>query len=473
MKKLFTFLSSLILLACLPLVAQDVVVKPIGFTTAAGDGNMDPNWNSIDPPTDNRYKMVETAVGSGVYKLTITLNKLYRTNKWQTKHGVNPPADGVANEGWFEHYSYQIVFLDEYDSPVNTTARKAFQVPQNATAVTFYAKKDAAGKLLSLCDAQEFRFLGAEAGANQGNLLSNIGQEYTSKGIDAFDQKNANAATQAPNNGFNGYQNGNNSDFGGKYDIRGAAVQGRGIITLHYPTLSFSAEKSIDELQAPAINVSALGSNWTLATINGSSLGTITDGDPKNITFSGSLKTVVTKGSYPLSQAINTNTVDVSLCYQVTESSSSDEPTTLKKALALGNGATTFTADWNLAASDILEGLNLANGSYSLSFWIESKYKGQYGEDVLTLNNGGTPFTASFAISNLTSIEQKEKNEAKVSALNGSINVSIEGESIVEIYSISGKLVNQDIINNEYSVAVQAGVYIVKVNGKSYKLIVQ
>lgn len=452
--------------------ANGLVLKPIGNVGGTGQ-NVDDRWNSIDPLTDSKYELQLVDAENSLYKVSLTLNKYYRTSKWvsSAKDGDTPNEVGIGYGSWSEYYDYQVVYKDEYSSPANSTARTGFRVPADGTTVTFYAKI-VGTQIRSVCDAQEFRFGANEAGGDQGNLLSSIGQPYTSKGIDASTQANANITAERCATSYKALENGANSDFGGKFAIRTAGVQGRGILTLLYPSISFSAEKSIDEIQSPVLNVSAFGNDWDLTSL-GTSLGTITQDSEKNISFNGSLKTVVTQTSYPLTQAVSETKVDVDLCYQIILNGSSDEPVTLRKSLALENGATNLNGDWTLSSVNLLEGHPIAIGTYRLLFWFESKYKGVYGEDIITYDNAGSAFETSFVNNFLTGISSPAVDDVKISVDGKTINVISDKVVNIKLYSISGRLITQQVIKGDFVKSLESGAYIIQIDNKSHKLIVE
>lgn len=431
---------------------QGIVVKPIGFVTAAKDGAMDINWNSIDPQTDSRFLFKKVDGESNLYTLEMTLNKLYRTSKWLPKHGTEAPTDGVANEGWSEFYTFQVVYKDEYINPAvsSQTARKAFKVPADRTKVTFYAKI-VDGKIYSVCDAQEFVFGANEAGEGQGNILSAIGQLCTSKSIDTYnenknsDQPNANILAQNTNNSFSGLQTGKNDDFGGKlklYDTTNGGKRGRVIITLHYNTISFTAEKSIDAIQ---------GVTGTIK--DGQNLGTISK---LNIPFIASLNTVATKGEkYPLPSVISEKNVSVNLCCQfIKGGNESGKEVIIKKPFAIQNGATNLSASWILEQSNLLDGQELENGDYSLKFWYEAVYIGEYGKDTIIYNNGDTnkPFVANFTLNvpvNANELSSNELERLAANELNTKEWLIIKGDmDDIKLAALQKALGNNNIITS-------------------------
>lgn len=474
MKKLITFCCAAVL-ACSSMFAQgtisELIIKPMGFTGAGTDGMVYPKWNNVDAKTEPAYKMTKVEGVDSLYVLKMTLDTRYRSGKWKTTDGVSAPEDGSANNGWYNVYSYRIVTPDNYDAV--TKDGRGFEVPQDGTEVTFYAKV-LKGYIYVTCDAQEFQFNATEAGGGQGLMSNNIGQAYTSKGItttiNGTDQANAFVSSRLTNDGATAYKvNLNNGDFGGKYAIKNSGnVLGRNILTLHYPTVSFSAEKSIDELQNIVENISTTEEGTP---VSPGDLGEIDD--TKGIFLSGGLSTVVTKTAYPLTAAVSEDNVSVSLCYQITGLTDADEIETLRIPLTLESGATNLNGDWTLASVDLLEGKNLNNGDYTISYWFESVYTGQYGQDTIPVDGGGGASALSFTLNKTITGIDNSTLEAKVSAANGVIKATFEGEANVKLYSALGQLVAQEKANGNFSQSVRPGIYILQIDSKSYKLIVK
>jgi hypothetical protein len=58
----------------------------------------------------------------------------------------------------------------------------------------------------------------------------------------------------------------------------------------------------------------------------------------------------------------------------------------------------------------------------------------------------------------------------KISAENGFIRVSLDGKISVRLYSFTGQLLDQTIATGSYNRAVDTGIYILSLNGKTYKI---
>lgn len=75
--------------------------------------------------------------------------------------------------------------------------------------------------------------------------------------------------------------------------------------------------------------------------------------------------------------------------------------------------------------------------------------------------------------SDFDKVETIEANEAKVVAGNGEINVTVDEDAAVAVYSIAGALVKAADVRggNTLNVAADKGIYVVVVNGKSAKVV--
>lgn len=125
----------------------------------------------------------------------------------------------------------------------------------------------------------------------------------------------------------------------------------------------------------------------------------------------------------------------------------------------------TYQTDWTNSASSVNITTGLANGTYDLVIWYETVCHG----DTIKSSEYATSFTVN---NEPTSIENASIN-ASISANNGIINATFEGTANVQLYTVSGQLINGTVATNNFSQAVQSGIYLLKMNEKVFKVIVK
>ena len=463
---------------------EDVlIVKPGGIYVNRADGTdgLDYPWSAVDAKTSDKYRMKKVDGTDGLYQLTMKLDRCFRTSKWATKFGNTAPAEG-ANEGWFNLYAYRVVLEDQYDNV--TSGFRMFEVPADGTEVTFYAKletkEDGTKKVRAICDAQELTITDG-AGAGQGDIPAAIGALYSFRAYD-LDGKEANVQAKLGNsNRCDAYVGNARDDFGdSKLVVRdgepGRKAQGRGIITVHYETVSLSVEKTIDEIQA----LNATIGDYDLTTINGVDLGTVA-----NIPASGTLNTVILKESYPLLNAISEENTQVNLCYTIAkagkeeeteEAEDTKEAEVLKKAFSLTGEPTNLSASWELTNADLLDGLELEDGAYTLSFWFESEYTAEYGKDTIVADNASVPYQATFTVegsgSPTTGLDVPAL-QANVTTQGQTICAAFDGTATVKLYALNGQLLDSRVVAGEYTYLASAGLYLLEVDGTTYKVVIR
>ena len=480
MRKILTSVCAVLLTAGMAwgqeATQEDVlIVKPGGIYVSRADGTdgKDYPWSSVDAKTSDKYRMKKVEGTEDLYQLTMTLDRCFRTSKWAAKWGDTAPAEG-ANEGWFNLYGYRVVFEDEYDGATNMF--RMFEVPADGTEVTFYAKvvtgKDGEKSIRAVCDAQEFSV--AQAGAGQGDIPAAIGKLFTSKVYDLDGKEAAIYAKLGNSNRCDAYSGTTNADFGGKFVVNsgepGRKAQGRGIITVHYETVSLSVEKTIDEIQA----LDATIGDYDLTAISGVDLGTV-----KTIPVSGALNTANVSENYPLLNAISAENTQVNLCYTIAEAGvdeETEEAEVLKKAFTLTGEPTNLSASWELANADLLEGLELADGTYTLSFWFESEYTAEYGKDTIVAENDSVPYQATFTVEgngSPTTGFDVPALQANVTTQGQTICAAFDGTATVKLYALNGQLLDSRVVAGEYTYMASAGLYLLEVDGATYKVVIR
>ena len=60
---------------------------------------------------------------------------------------------------------------------------------------------------------------------------------------------------------------------------------------------------------------------------------------------------------------------------------------------------------------------------------------------------------------------------ARIMRTSSGIEVVLDGEANIELYSINGALLDKTVVNSNYSKALNSGIYIIRVNGVSTKFV--
>lgn len=81
-------------------------------------------------------------------------------------------------------------------------------------------------------------------------------------------------------------------------------------------------------------------------------------------------------------------------------------------------------------------------------------------------------YIATFTKSISTGIDQSSIG-LNLWASNGEVNADFNGTARVRLFSITGKLVNESVVNQHYSYKVNPGIYLVNINGTTRKIVVQ
>src|ERR1035437_237795 len=233
---------------------------------------------------------------------------------------------------------------------------------------------------------------------------------------------------------------------------------GRYKLMVDYTTISSTTAKVLDNIDSPQIKV---GTGSLVApsdaSFAGNNLGTFTN--TTALTIGGSLN------AYSLLQAVNVADVTATLYYQITKSGYDSGI----QGLALATTGTTMTNATFTNATDLDVSTGLENGDFTLKVW----YGATCFEDTLLIDNTGAGYPASFSVNNVATSFENPTIATKISTENGIINASFDKTVEVKLFTIAGQLVNQTVATKNYSQAVQQGVYILYVNGKSHKIIVK
>jgi hypothetical protein len=117
---------------------------------------------------------------------------------------------------------------------------------------------------------------------------------------------------------------------------------------------------------------------------------------------------------------------------------------------------------------DLLAGLT-KNTTYKLHVWAKNWGTGQ-GDS--WLSNGGANYVATFTTDNTTGVNQTS-NAIKVYSEKNTLNARFSGQAHIELYSITGQQLKSVVVNDEFSEIVRPGVYLLRINGESHKVLVK
>jgi len=89
---------------------------------------------------------------------------------------------------------------------------------------------------------------------------------------------------------------------------------------------------------------------------------------------------------------------------------------------------------------------------------------------VAALDRYGNEFTPAY--STYTAITKQMNDDVRISINNGSICVNFSGKAIIELFTISGTILHTQISEEEYSRKLVHGAYLLRINGKTHKIII-
>ncbi|KAA6301629.1 MAG: hypothetical protein EZS26_002235 [Candidatus Ordinivivax streblomastigis] len=314
-------------------------------------------------------------VASAEYSMTKTGDNLYR-------------YQAVLDAGT---YSYNAMGKNfESGGGSATAADKTFVVDTDNTTVTFYAKvtytTDLPGTLNTIrvvCDAQTLytNYLSSNL-----TFPSNIGQTATSLFYDFGSAASGNTEfTIAINLAYDYWQDFANNQNAKKYKW---GVRGKSLIKIDYTNLFYTLYKVLDGIQNPKIQIGT-SNTYINATDISSNIGVYSD--ENQLLLGGSLEGYINTANGTKINMANINAAN--LYYTITPTASAEGKVQQIPLTSSVTGDVTVPLFWSPGVS-ISNGLT--NGSYTLKFWYETDCYG----DILTDNNGGNYYTATFTVRN-------------------------------------------------------------------------
>jgi hypothetical protein len=147
-----------------------------------------------------------------------------------------------------------------------------------------------------------------------------------------------------------------------------------------------------------------------------------------------------------------------------------DNPATLYYAINDGSftaislprtGSDGNNSKHNGSASVSLTGLT--NGAHTIKIYFQA---GSVYD-----NNGGADYVANFNVDFGTAVNSTH-SDLKIFSNDARITVKLNGQANIQLHSITGQLLKSVRVNNEFSEAVSPGIYFLRINGKSHKVLV-
>ena len=135
----------------------------------------------------------------------------------------------------------------------------------------------------------------------------------------------------------------------------------------------------------------------------------------------------------------------------------------------ISNNGTTSSKWQTAAGTDIFSGYTLAKGTaYKLKIWFNATD----GTTTLWDSNNMANYVADFTY-DITSAIDNQNSSLKLSGSNRNVKATFNGEAQVELFTLSGQLIRNAKVANEFSQAVSAGAYILRINGTAHKVLVK
>lgn len=123
---------------------------------------------------------------------------------------------------------------------------------------------------------------------------------------------------------------------------------------------------------------------------------------------------------------------------------------------------------FEIVSTDILSSFSLADGDHTIALWFTSAVDDIDDTD----DNSGAKYTANFKLdANATGINSSELVKS-VTVENGQIIALFEGSAQVELFTSIGQLLLTKTFSDEFVYPAQQGIYIIRINGETYKLLV-
>lgn len=94
------------------------------------------------------------------------------------------------------------------------------------------------------------------------------------------------------------------------------------------------------------------------------------------------------------------------------------------------------------------------------------------GDQSIAYSSAVAGYKATFTKSVTTNISKIESS-LKISTESGKITANFDGKAQVQLFTSSGQLISSVIVENEFNQALKSGVYLLRIDGQSHKVLVQ
>ncbi|MDO9154259.1 MAG: T9SS type A sorting domain-containing protein [Paludibacter sp.] len=133
------------------------------------------------------------------------------------------------------------------------------------------------------------------------------------------------------------------------------------------------------------------------------------------------------------------------------------------------NNGTTSTKWKSTAGTNVFTDYSLVRGTaYTLKVWFNATD----GTATLWDSNNSANYVASFTYDLGTGINPSPSS-VRILSESGIIKATFNGSAQVELFTFNGQLVNKTNVENNYSQSVKSGVYLLRINGETQKVIVR
>lgn len=403
------------MLAAANIFAADLTV------TGSFPGN---SWNNANA----EFKMTEIGT-TGVYSLEKTL-----------------PAGT---------YEFKVFYSGTWNGP-SAGDNRVFTLASEKT-VKFYAKDNGGSTTRFFCDAQELYVIGAAVGGwdvASMKLMTNTAAEaaYTADVVAGgykivVKDKNSNIVWNDITPSDQSVSSTGNHTF--KLDFAAFTVTA---------TANGQTTPSLSSLSNSFITV---GQDMnTAAWYNANSTAQAENFNAKNL---GSISSPLYIGG-EITTAPVLDGVTVKMFCQIDELAITEIP-----LVWISNNGTTSSKWQTAAGTDIFSGYTLAKGTaYKLKIWFNATD----GTTTLWDSNNMANYVADFTY-DITSAIDNQNSSLKLSGSNRNVKATFNGEAQVELFTLSGQLIRNAKVANEFSQAVSAGAYILRINGTAHKVLVK
>ena len=390
----------------------------------------------------------------------LTVTGSFPDNNWQNNNaGYHMTQIGITNIYLLEKtlpagtYDFKVFYTGTWNGAAGGSNARIILTTEKT--VKFYAK-DNGTSINFVCDAQELYVIGDPVGGWNSSMMKLMTNSIT----DATYTANV-VAGDYKIVSLNGTEiiwnfiTPNNSNVGGS---------GNYTIKLDFATFAVSATSNgsvIPAISSITNSFIFVGENpVSAAWFNGSATAQPENFNTKNF---GTLTTPFFIGSELQTAPILTG-VTVKMFYQI------DDLAVNEISLPWDSNVGTTSSKWkSTAGTNVFTGYSLTNGTtYTLKVWFNATD----GTATVWDSNNSANYVASFSY-NLSTDMNTPQSSVSIFAESGLINAKFDGTANVELYTFNGQLINKVSVENQFNQKVNSGAYLLRINGKTHKLIVR